>query len=98
MKNCYVIKLSPHNIAIADLTDYYGKGLLLTRINVPKEFRNRKFGTELLNIILNDADKFKVTLFLEISPSDGLDYNQLETWYLKNGFKLWNGIYRRKPK
>ena len=98
MKNCYIIRLSSYRIAIADLTDYYNEGMMLTRINVPKEFRNIKYGTELLGAILTDADKDKVTLFLEISPSDGLDYDQLERWYLNHGFKHWKGIYRRKPK
>ena len=98
MKNCYIKKLSTTKIAIADLCNYYNKGLIITRINVPKDFRNKGFGSALLKEILEDADKTNTTLFLEISPSDGLNYDELEAWYLRYNFKPWYGIYRRKPK
>jgi GNAT superfamily N-acetyltransferase len=97
MKNCYVRKLSPTKIAIADLCDYYGKGLIITRINVPKEFRGQGVARGILKEICDDADRESVTLFLEILESDGLRYYELENWYLRAGFKHWKGIYRRLP-
>jgi len=96
LKNCYIIKLSPVNIAIADLTDYFEKGMIITRINVPKEFRGKGFGRDLLNQILTDADKDGVTLYLEILASGEMSYMDLEAWYMRHGFKSWNGILRRK--
>lgn len=102
LENCYISQLSLSSIAIADLCDYGGlvggaEGLILTRINVPREYRGKGEGTDLLKRILADADRDKVTLYLEISPSDGLNWEQLEAWYLRHGFKKWHGIYRRLP-
>lgn len=95
MKSCYVIK---EHRAIADLCDYYGKGLILTRINVPKASRGSGVARQLLATILADADRESVTLFLEISPSDGLNFSQLEAWYKRHGFINLGGVYYRKPK
>jgi len=81
----------------ADLCDYYGHGMILTRINVPIASRGKGVGSRLLDSILADADKDNITLFLEISPSNGLSYEQLEKWYLRKGFSPWNGVYRRLP-
>lgn len=97
MKNCYTIQLSPTKIAIADLTDYYGEGLIITRINVPIQYRGLGHGSKLLDEICGEADMDGIKLHLEISPSDGLDYNQLDAWYRKRGFK-YRGIYIRKPR
>lgn len=97
MKSCYIVRLSGGRGAIADLCDYYGRGMIITRINVPAEYRGQGFGKELLQQILADADAEGVTLWLEISPSDGLDYDQLHDWYTRNGFK-YRGIYKRKPR
>lgn len=76
---------------------YYGEGKLLTRINVPDKYRGDKVGSRLLKTILAQADIEKITMFLEIMPSGPLGYEELEAWYFRNGFKKWNGIYRRKP-
>ena len=84
MKSCYVDKATR---SIADLCDYYGQGLLLTRINVPKASRGQGHARKLLARILADADAEGIALFLEISPSDGLSFAQLEAWYLRHGFK-----------
>jgi predicted GNAT family acetyltransferase len=94
MKSCYVHESTR---SIADLCDYYGQGLLLTRINVPKASRGQGHARNLLTRILKDADTERVTLFLEISPSDGLDFFELEAWYMRNGFKRHGGLYRRLP-
>lgn len=72
MKPCYMVKLSGTRIAIADLVDYYGRGKIITRINVPAEFRGKGHGTALLKQIIEDADREKIALYLEIQSSDGL--------------------------
>ena len=59
--------------------------------------RGRGIARKLLAEILADADANGVTLWLEISPSDGLDYDQLKAWYKRHGFK-GNCIYKRKPR
>lgn len=97
MRSCYVEYLSPVKIAIADLCDYYGEGMIITRINTPIAFRGKGYGNTLLKRITADADAEGIVLFLEISPSDGLSFEQLKAWYLRNGFAYWKGIYRRLP-
>jgi GNAT superfamily N-acetyltransferase len=96
VQSCYVDEKTR---SIADLCDYYGHGMLLTRINVPKASRGRGHARALLRRILEDADAFGVTLFLEISPSDGLGFAELEAWYKRNGFHeiRASGLYRRRP-
>lgn len=84
-------------MAIADLCDYYGRGLLITRINVPLVYRGLGHGSALLKQICQSADEEDCALFLEIVPSGGLVYEQLRDWYERYGFKQWKGIYRRLP-
>jgi ribosomal protein S18 acetylase RimI-like enzyme len=88
MKNCFYDR---ETNSIADLIDAYEmlprKGLLITRINVPKAHRGQGHGTALLKKILEAADEEKINLYLEVSPSDGLNYNQLVSWYRRYGFR-----------
>lgn len=93
MHTCYV---DAPTRSIADLCEY-GTGMLLTRINVPREHRGKGHARALLKRILDDADNEGVTLWLEISPSDGLDYDQLEAWYRRRGF-VGHLIYKRRPR
>jgi ribosomal protein S18 acetylase RimI-like enzyme len=94
VKPCYIDKSTR---SIADLDECVG-GAVITRINVPVLFRCRGLGRLLLGRILLDADAEHVTLFLEICPSDGLDYNQLAAWYERHGFvEQPSGLFRRLP-
>lgn len=97
LKTCYITRLSPVRIAILDCCDYYGLGYIITRINVPKDFRGAGHASALLRQCTDAADSEHVRLFLEISPSDGLNYEQLEQFYMRHGFRRWKGIYRRDP-
>lgn len=96
MKTCYVIK---EHRAIADLCDYYGKGMYITRINVPVASRGQGVARALLQIILDEADREGVRLYLEIAASDGLDRDQLEAWYERHGFSQDRcmGFFIRRP-
>lgn len=96
MRSCYYEKLSPLALAVLDNCDYYGDGRIITRINVPKEFRGRGIGHKLLLQCLADADAEGVTLWLEINAYGDMTYEQLESWYKRHGFK-GHGIYKRKP-
>lgn len=92
------IKLDdPKGIAVLDYTEYYAPDAwYITRINVPRAHRGKGLGTKLLDSFLKDADEFKKTVWLEIQPSDGLSYDELEAWYLRHGFKGFM-IYKRSP-
>lgn len=91
-------KLGPCALAVLDSVDYYGDGLIITRINVPAAFRGQGYARALLGRICAEADVKRQKLWLEISPSDGLDYDMLEAWYRRAGFRDVGGIFCRKPR
>lgn len=88
---------NPVGLAVLDYDQHYGEGWYVTRINVPRAHRGKKLGTQLLNAFLKEADEYQKTVWLEIQPSDGLSYDELEAWYLRHGFKGFM-IYKRRPK
>lgn len=97
MPTAYYEKLSePMGLAVLVLVDYYGDGLMITRINVPEPHRGKGIGHKLLTQCCADADMLGITLWLEIQSSDGLSYDQLEAWYKRHGFK-GHSIFKRKP-
>ncbi len=81
----------PLGLAILDLTNYYNKGLIITRINVPDEHRGKGIGSQLLKSCCAAADEEGVDLWLEIAPTDGLDFHQLELWYTRHNFNWVRG-------
>lgn len=86
MQSMYTIQLSPTHLAILDCwknTDGY---YIVTRINVPKEFRGCGSGTKLLKMFLDDADKEGVDIVLWVLESDGLSSDELTKWYKRHGF------------
>lgn len=97
MKSCYTIPIGD-TCAIADVCDYYGEGVIISRISVPEKFRMQGYGQALLNQIFSEADNEHTNLYLEIASSDGPSYDELMSWYARNGFREWNGIFRRRPK
>jgi len=105
MKSTYTIKLHPKHdprrgavrLAIADVCEIEDN-YWICRINVPKEWRGQGIGTELLQEIIADADRGKVTLYLDILASGGLTYDQLARWYYGYGFRFLENCWIRKPK
>lgn len=88
MQNTFWIRLeNPIGLAVIDLTNYYRKGLIITRINVPFEHRRKGIGTLLLNRCCKAADTSNVKLFLEIASYGEMDKEALENWYRSYGFK-----------
>lgn len=81
------IRLSATKIAVLDTTEYYGEGRIITRINVPEDFRGQGHGRALLREAIRQADEHGVDLWLEISESDGLNWDALRSWYRRAGFK-----------
>src|SRR5215207_9074918 len=101
MKTCYTIKLSNYKIAIADLHQpgELFPGWTISRINVPPEFRGQGYGTKLLQMILDDADKEGLNLYLVASSSGAFTDRELEEWYTRHGFHIRDsyGTMRRRP-
>ena len=96
MKYTYIKELKPV-VAILDCSAYEG-GYMIHRINVPKRHRRFGHGTALLQEAITDADTEGAKLYLGLSPSDGMDFDELECWYKKHGFvELEDGMYIREP-
>lgn len=100
MKNCFYDR---ETNSIADLIPAHemlnSNGMIISRINVPQQHRGKGHGTALLKQIMAEADKERLTLFLEIVPSGPLDYNALKAWYERYGFKelnMYPGLFRRR--
>jgi GNAT superfamily N-acetyltransferase len=98
MKTSYVVTCARGQIAVADLSP---PGLIdedawwVHRINVPWRYRGEGFGSELLSMILLDADQEGAELALTplATPMDvglrliGLSSSQLFAWYARHGFE-----------
>jgi ribosomal protein S18 acetylase RimI-like enzyme len=98
MKTCYV---DTDHRAIADLVSpgELTRHWTITRINVPEQFRGNGYGSALLDQIIADADAEREVLQLEISPSGGLSFRQLEDWYKRRGFFVTDhGYMKRVPR
>ena len=110
MRSIYAHRF-PMHIAVLDCCEChipYTKGTLIPRINVPNQrdnngeylYRGRGIGTKLLKECIADADKEDVTLYIDVSPSDGLNKKQLTDWYMRHGFTdhfLHKGLLERTP-
>ncbi len=85
MKSMYVDRATR---TIADLVELSPSYYLITRINVPKESRGKKLGSQILREIIEAADSEGVTLEIHPVPSGGLNKRQLIAWYERYGFQL----------
>lgn len=98
MKDYFTIKMPDgFRIAIADVIPFRD-GKIITRMNVPVQFRRKGFGRELLRSILDAADEEKVILYLEVASSGEMGNKVLEDWYSRRGFEYQtDGIWKRRP-
>jgi len=88
MKSRYII--AEHQ-AIADLKTCVGPGgpgFLLARLYTPVHSRGKGVARRLLKIILDEADRDQIHIYLEILAGSGLDHEQLEAWY-RRGSVSW---------
>lgn len=98
MPNTFYEKLSePTRLAVLDLVDYCNQGLIITRINTPREHRGKGIAHKLLVECCDAADRHNITLWLEVQESDGLTSEQLVAWYKRHGFKGDWAMMQRKP-
>ena len=96
MKNIYYIGISKDKMASIDLAPY-DKGWMITRIFVPEDCRRQGFGSQVLKLVLEDADIEHVILYLPIHPYSNTEYQRLEAWYKRHGFKRQRGLFHRRP-
>jgi len=71
-----------------------GKSIKLAKIVIKDEFRGSGIGTEIMNDLVNYADKNKKIVTLTASADFGGNKNRLVQFYKRFGFKLNKGIYK----
>lgn len=83
MKHEY--RIEEKAVAFVDICD---DGYCIDRITVKLESRKIGIGTELMNEIIEDADREQVILYLIAAPLDkeGIPFKKLIQWYRKFGF------------
>lgn len=90
-------------IAILDINETEGGSWYLSRVIVPKQFRNQGWGTALMKKLVTWADhEDKVVLLQPMPYSDDTEKSRLISWYTQFGFKPYMPIenyelYRRLP-
>lgn len=98
MKPAYYEKDSTQTrLAVIDLYNYFDRGLIVTRLNVPESMRGNGVAKRLLTELCTDADSEKVTLWLEFQPYPGTNRTLLSKLYRSFGFKDRGGIWCRLP-
>lgn len=100
MKQTYHIELGGMKVAIADVsynTEYYAYEI--HRINVPSPFRRKGYGTRLLKMITDDADREGANLWLVAVSSGEMLRSELIAWYKRHGFEynVIDDTMRRYP-
>lgn len=97
MKRLYSIQISKRLRAVLALARH-SDGWMIMRLNVPKQYRGKGYGRKLLQEVLDDSDKMGFKLYLAISAGDGLTFAELEQWYMRRGFIVYNAlVYVRHP-
>jgi len=70
-----------------DIPEFPGIGWLITRVTTPIKLRNKGYATNVLQMVLEDADKEGETLLLGVSPDEpNIDINRLIKFYERHGF------------
>ena len=90
MKELYFIGLGLHKLVSAELKPYH-KGWMITRIFVPDGFQRDDYDLKVLKLVIADADKEGVVLYL-----GGQSY-QTDYQYVSLGFQTYRGVPRRRP-
>ncbi len=86
----FVIKLSTMEIAIVNLRIFPDENhYTMIRIHVPKDFRNKGYGSKLLREALTWADENNITIRLLSSSSGNMSDEALDQWYFKHGFEKY---------
>ena len=76
-----------------------GKWYFFNRLNVPKEIRNLGIAKQLMEQVVEWADKENVNILNVVNPYGDLNMEKLERFYEKFGFiKIKTGLMIRKFK
>ena len=96
MKTLYYVGIDKHKMASIDLVEYL-KGFVITRIFVPPEHQGQGYGSQVLKLVLDDADAEGIILYLTVNAYGALSAKQLRDWYRRHGFLRTHGVFIRRP-
>lgn len=78
------------DIKVEMVMDKYDGYVEIEQIIVPEEKRNSGFGTMIMSMITNYADKNNMKIFLIASDILGSNFDRLVDFYRRFGFKITN--------
>ena len=68
------------------MNDSLGRGLLVTRVSVPRSWRGRGIGTDMMKNLCDHADRIRIPLYLFCMSSGEMNERDLADWYRRMGF------------
>lgn len=77
--------------------DAEGDAYIVEWIYVLPEYRGRGIGSKMLRQVVEDADRERAVLYLDVSGSGPLDNDDLRAWYGRYGFEERDGAMVRRP-
>lgn len=87
MKDVYLLKQDGSIVCCVYLLGPPSDGIgLITSVWTHPEFRGNGLASELLRLVLSDADDDNVQLWLKIEPDNLDDFDRLAEWYARLGF------------
>jgi GNAT superfamily N-acetyltransferase len=100
MKTNFAMKLGDSEWATAEVSIGAAGDHHIVQIDVPRAYRNKGIGKQLLMEILTAADEEGITLQLNCVSSDeqGLSDRELADWYAKFGFVLTTNDFMLRMK
>ena len=76
-------------VGCANTSRIHNNVFYFNRLFVQPEFRNKGYATEMLKTLLEKFKEKHYVLYLDINPYGDLNYEELETFYMKHGFKKY---------
>jgi len=87
-----------------EVDEFFGPGLLMTRLLVPRGLRRQGYGNKLLKRVCIAADASETIIYVQPSPypDSPLQFAELVAWYERHGFKrapngLWVRLHATHP-
>lgn len=87
MKNLYVLFSGAASASVLSDPSDTDRPVILTEVVVHPDDRGKGWGSAVLKLVCEDADREGITLVLSVEPGPtGLSYEALKAWYERYGF------------
>ena len=84
-----VLVFDNESIGCANTSRIHDNVFYFNRLFVQPKFRNQGYATQMLETLLIRFKERHYVLALDINPYGDLNYEELETFYMKHGFKKY---------